>query len=74
MNDFYAYPRTGDQYITSQHGMTLRDYFAGQALAGLLSSQIWDRAMDDDYPVLLARDVYIIANSMLEERAKNESS
>ena len=33
-----AFPRTGNEYIQGSEGMTLRDYFAGQALAGLSSA------------------------------------
>jgi len=32
-----AFPTDGSQGLTSSQGMTLRDYFAGQALAGILS-------------------------------------
>ena len=47
-----------------QHGMSLRDYFAGQALAGL--------SVDDRYrlPKDLARESYVIADAMIEERYK----
>ena len=51
-------------------GMTLRDYFAGQALAGLLasprgpadSSQMTDRGASSA--------AYLIADAMIEERSK----
>lgn len=34
----YAFPREEkDPYMLSQKGMTLRQYFAGQALAGLMA-------------------------------------
>jgi len=40
-----AFPRPlgegGYKYNESQTGMTLRDYFAGQAIAGLLASGEW---------------------------------
>ena len=32
-----AFPRSGNDDCTSEFGMTLRDYFVGQALAGLLA-------------------------------------
>ena len=36
MNETHAFPRSsGGGYDPAQCGMTLRDYFAGQALAGI---------------------------------------
>jgi hypothetical protein len=45
--------------------MSLRDYFAGQALAGLLARR--DTARDCDYAGIV-EDAYNFAESMLEER------
>ena len=38
-----AFPRPGssDQGIPHQNGMTLRDWFAGQALVGALSGRVY---------------------------------
>jgi hypothetical protein len=47
---------------TMHGGMTLRDWFAGQALAGLL-------ALETPHD-LMARDAYILADAMIKERAK----
>ena len=47
-----------------QRGMTLRDYFAGQALAGSLANT------DAPTPEIEARWAYEIADAMLAERAK----
>lgn len=60
----------GDHYIAEQNGMTLRDYFAGQAMQGLISGtpRAWD---DDSEPVqrsdadLLAADAVIIADALI---------
>lgn len=61
-DDEFAHPVFG-----AQGGMSLRDWFAGQALAGLCSSpsmrQIWD-ATD------MAMQSYQFADAMLAERAK----
>ena len=38
-----AFPQSGGQHYTSAKGMTLRQYYAGQALVGLL-------AVDDSTP------------------------
>lgn len=48
------------------NGMSLRDWFAGQALAGLLA-----RGVDAGIPWgVLAEGAYRIADAMLAERAK----
>lgn len=51
--------------------MSLRDYFAGQALTGMLS-QPADRANVEayDYPERAAAWAYSFADAMLAERAK----
>jgi hypothetical protein len=48
-----------------QTGMTLRDYFAGKALAGMLAS-----TPDEDDPEKFACDAYLSADAMLKERSK----
>jgi hypothetical protein len=56
------------------HGMSLRDYFAGKALAGMLADG--NRASnfggangsDDDFAELSARWAYRLADAMLKER------
>lgn len=47
-------------------GMTLRDWFAGQALAGMQAS------VTEDWPdpEIVAEKAYQCADAMLEERAK----
>lgn len=48
-------------------GMTLRDYFAGQAVQGLLASEV-------NAPLkVFAIRAYTIADCMLVERKKNDS-
>lgn len=51
-----AFPRT-----PGEHGMTLRDYFAGQVLASELSSQCPDVKW-------IAKFAYMVADAMLAER------
>jgi hypothetical protein len=46
-------------------GMTLRDYFAGQALAGFCANK---DAAHNTSPFTLARGAYSIADAMLDER------
>jgi hypothetical protein len=54
-----AFPTAGST------GMTLRDWFAGQALSGLLADHT-----RDDYPDQFAKLAYNFADAMLAERAE----
>jgi len=52
------------------HGMTLRDYFAGQALAGQLGHHgAWDGTLND-----IAKRSLELADAMLAERNKEAST
>ena len=68
-----AFPVAVDKLLVSE-GMSLRDWFAGKALAGIgASSQehgcIWQRFSDEDpSPVGIAELCYLIADAMLRER------
>lgn len=69
--------RTDQQWMNEpQAGMTLRDYFAGQALSGWLAS-FGEDAM---HPVSKSREgdiafeAYRMADAMLAERAKKGAS
>ena len=66
--DFGGYGRT--RTVTLQEGgMTLRDWFAGQALAGMIrANHRLEFTPPDD-----ATWAYQIADAMLAERAKHES-
>lgn len=58
-----AFPFVGT--VEAHYGMTLRDWFAGQALCGLLGqTNVRDDASE------FARFSYAIADAMLEERKK----
>lgn len=60
--------------IGSGQGMTLRDWYAGQALAGLMPSWPLDRPVRHS-PSDLARISYRLADAMLEAReAPREAS
>ncbi len=71
MTDEYerAFPRPvseADRVFTSaQKGMTLLDWFAGQALIGIVAS-----ADEHDSPEGLAGAAFLIAHAMMEESAK----
>ena len=63
-----AFPRN---YRSDGHnGMTLRDYFAGQALAGMLCNGYMPGV--DRMPMAMA--AYELADKMLAERAKQEAN
>jgi hypothetical protein len=61
-----AFARTKNGSAGAQKGMTLRDYFAGQALAGLCAKYSAD---DDEW---FGRRAYQIADELLEERSEKE--
>jgi len=57
-----AFPWDGN----GDDGMTLRDYFAAKAMAGML-------AHEDSYiyqPIEIADKAYVIADAMIKERSK----
>lgn len=57
----------GDVQVESIEGMTLRDYFAGQVLAGQIPySKLVSEGND------VSRVAYDVADAMLEERGKHE--
>ena len=63
-----AFPtKPGDETIGGDviryEGMTLRDWFAGQALAGLLAE-----SMHDCGPEGIAHDCYLFADAMIAAR------
>jgi hypothetical protein len=56
----YAFPRKDDHYLNS--GMTLRDYFAAQAMQSMI---ITDVGQDQEW---LAQTSYMMANAMMKYR------
>ena len=64
-----AFPNRGNETYWTEPGMTLRDYFAGQALAGICANcdsngeNGWTGAED-----LAARKAYVFADAMLRAR------
>jgi hypothetical protein len=51
-------------------GMTLRDYFAGQAMIGVLIAGV-DASVDGEAPAdFAARAAYAVADALLRARAK----
>lgn len=66
-----AFPVTNDANVNNQMGMSLRDYFAAQALSGFCAnlSAILTR---DVHFKNLAEDAWRIADAMLAERERGE--
>lgn len=68
---------TGEEFEPGAEGMTLRDYFAGQALNGFFSSPAWMKGADaaalkSDAKLAdaLAEFAYQYADAMIAEREK----
>ena len=55
-----------DAVYHAQNGMTLRDWFAGQALAGEMAT--WTESDVSPYANSVAKRCYKIADAMLEAR------
>jgi hypothetical protein len=53
----------GNGWLEPQSGMTLRDWFAGQALVGLVSLQRPDAGITSD-----ALTAYVFADAMIQAR------
>ena len=62
-DDPFAFPNDPKTYDEGR-GMTLRDYFAAKAMAGLLAHPESDMHENDE----LARQAFNIADAMLEAR------
>ena len=63
-----AYPRAAERYMnTAQEGMTLRDYFAGQALAGDMVNG-FEGNFDGDDIIKRTKFLYRMADAMIEAR------
>lgn len=69
VNNPQAFPVPNDANVNGQEGMTLRDWFAGQALNGLLASGKWDNC-GVGFEAYIAGHASNIADAMLAERAK----
>lgn len=55
------------QMVDQNLGMSLRDYFAGKALAGFIAARLPDHSGQDG-EAFLAADAYIVADAMLKAR------
>jgi len=65
MNDMSAFPTVlPKDWDSVNEGMTLRDYFAGQALIGVMAKS------STPFDVFAARYVYGIADDMIKARGE----
>jgi hypothetical protein len=60
-----AFPSHGSMGEVAHQGMSLRDWFAGQAMRAIISAGV------SDNPAGRAKDAYRHADAMLAEREKN---
>lgn len=64
-----AFPRlTRDAFQPEYTGMSLRDYFAAEAMKVCLSQ--CDKFPDENWRIGIAMDAYMMADAMLEVRNK----
>ncbi len=56
-----------DLTVQEQRGMTLRDWFAGMAMQGMLANDI--ECGPEQVPIIVA-SAYILADAMIQERSK----
>jgi hypothetical protein len=63
-----AYPVVALQASVAGNGMSLRDYFAGQAMAGFSSSTHQNIKPNLPRWELMAEDAYKMADAMIEAR------
>ena len=64
MKDIPAFPTENAYMVSTQHGMTLRDYFAAKAMQGMLSENSGIRYPTDE----LVDFAYKVADAMLKAR------
>ena len=63
-----AYPRVVEYLEYSESGMTLRDYFAGQAVGEVIAYFGNMQIKGEGAPEAFARKAYVIADAMIAAR------
>jgi hypothetical protein len=66
-----AFPAQHFDLADGEHGVTLRDYFAAKAIAGLMVRN-WSHhtGTDEELIAIWARSAYGVADAMIQERSK----
>lgn len=62
----------GPDFAPGYSGMSLRDWFAGQALAGELAAQDGDGFWSDESAQTLAERCYLVADAMLKAKETDQ--
>lgn len=73
MSDYtggHAFPAMHFDLRDDEHGMTLRDWFAGQAASGICSSRDEAGVLLEHGYEWIATEAYRVADAMLKERNK----
>lgn len=69
-----AFPLSRESSMSKNYeGMTLRDYFAGQALQGIIASGIFvdpDGLFTGNAAPVMAEAAYLLADAMIAERER----
>lgn len=65
-----AFPRTPTDLYDGHAGMTLRQWYAGQALSGMLAHGMGPNSPWVDHPPSAARWAYELADAMIAEDDK----
>lgn len=70
-----AFPCEGgsDSNLYPDPGMSLRDYFAGQALAGICANSAWNDMFHPSVNAPSAQAAYAMADAMLKARKESAS-
>jgi hypothetical protein len=75
VNGGSAFPAIYEDREGNFKGMTLRDYFAGQALVGFIANNGGvNGSKEEKWEAATARISYEIADAMIQERSKDEKS
>lgn len=71
-NDTMAFPMVvPNNWESYQQGMSLRDWFAGQALAGIMANPNL-RPLSDSTFLMIVDRAYLLGQMMMDERKKGE--
>lgn len=66
---YFEHPTSGE-WSPAQDGMSLRDWFAGQAVVGIIASEGESRTPSD----IAAKRAYEVADAMLKARVNNHAA